>query len=401
MSLFGSVKKIFRIPETNYTSLIDIGKFEMIWRVNVALFFIFIFLFFIRLFLGESNLLTSTLAFAVSVFNFIILYRTRQYKLVSVISVICGIAICQILFFVMHDDRLLSDALWVVLVSYFAFFMLGIFAGYLTLFLNVTGLLLYLIMLKNGTSELQSMHVGDFDIPTIINVYYVAFAVGYLSHKMIQTNHEINQKLEKENKKNELLMKEIHHRVKNNLQIMSSLLNLQANESNNPTVQKHFNEAIGRIRSMALIHEQMYQSDNLAATDIRDFLLSLADHISSSVGIKGEVKLDFQSDLKELDIKVLVPLSLIFNELLTNSLKHGFDGKTGGSVQIHILIEGDRVVFNYRDDGEWKPKNDEQSSFGLNLIDTLTEQLDGTYLLRTEKGTEYKFSFDSKHFISI
>lgn len=255
-------------------------------------------------------------------------------------------------------------------------------------------------MLTSGSDTLKELQLEDINFTTVIHVYYVAFAVGYLSHKMIQTNYEINTNLERQNKKNELLMKEIHHRVKNNLQIMSSLLNLQANESKNPSVRKHFDDAIGRIRSMALIHEQMYQSENLASTDIKDFLLSLAEHIESSSGTGGKVELEFESDLKELDIKVLVPLSLIFNELLTNSIKHGFEGRKDGKVQIQIRVENDTVNFIYTDNGTWKMHNEEQSSFGLNLIETLTEQLDGTYTLRTDQGTQYNFSFAAKYFIA-
>lgn len=124
MSIIRKFTEVFKIPKPAYSNLIDIGKFELIWRVNGALFFIFLFLFFIRLFSSDSNLLTSSLAFVVSVFNFIVLYKTRKYKLVSVISVICGIAICQVLFFVMKEERLVSGTLWVILVSYFSYFML-------------------------------------------------------------------------------------------------------------------------------------------------------------------------------------------------------------------------------------------------------------------------------------
>ena len=210
----------------------------------------------------------------------------------------------------------------------------------------------------------------------------------------------ISQKYEKEIARNELLLKEIHHRVKNNLQIISSLLKLQAAESSNSRVQEHFNEAISRIRAMALIHEKMYTNDDLAQIDIKSYLISLAQDILKSIQSETNIEFNIESQIDKIDVKSIVPISLIFNELITNSLKHGFNNQKNGKIDVKIINQHDVILFKYCDNGNWRiPEN--EATFGLELIKTLTDQLEGKFSRKIDNGTHYEFEFHSKPFFFL
>jgi two-component sensor histidine kinase len=229
----------------------------------------------------------------------------------------------------------------------------------------------------------------------IINVFYVALALAYVISRMVATNKKMNKDYEDQMKHKQILLKEIHHRVKNNLQIVSSLLRLQAAETENKIVEEEFGEAIGRIRSMALIHETMYQNDDLATLDIKSYLTSLAQDISDTIKSDTVLEINIGSEVNKVDVKYVVSLSLIFNELMTNSIKHGFSNKEKGTIDVKIINSGEKVTFSYSDDGNWKqPISD--TTFGLELLETLTEQLDGNLVRTINNVTNYTLSFDNK-----
>lgn len=387
-----------RPPKTAYKSIDDIGKFDMIWNVSLALVPIFIILLTIHIIFQDDSWLTSSVALAVSFGNLVALYKLRKYEIVALSSVIIGVLVVQTVIFIVNDSHLISDTMWCILVSLFTYFLFGTIYGSIVLVINLTGLLVFLM---NGS---QSDIVGkggaleQVDYKMLINVYYVAFALAFIIYKMLKNNEMINKRYEKENQHNEILIKEIHHRVKNNLQIISSLLRLQAAESTNEKVVEHFGEAINRIRAMALIHEKMYHDDDLSNIDIPAYLVDLANDIVNSIQTDCNIEFKAESDVKDIDIEHIVPISLIFNELITNSLKHGFANKSSGSIRIDINHVDGKLVFHYQDNGEWQvPKV--ENTFGLELLETLTEQLDGEYRREINKGTHYYFEFEANLFL--
>jgi len=175
------------------------------------------------------------------------------------------------------------------------------------------------------------------------------------------------------------------------------LLKLQAVESNDARLEDHFNEAINRIQSMALIHEKMYHNDDLTKIDIQSYLISLADDITRSFNLKNEVRFNVHSQVHQIDVKSIVPISLIFNELITNTLKHGLSDNKKGEINVEIKSNKDVIQFKYSDNGVWKDPS-VTGTFGLELINTLTQQLDGTCEREVKEGTHYKFEFNSKLF---
>lgn len=196
----------------------------------------------------------------------------------------------------------------------------------------------------------------------------------------------------------ELLLKEIHHRVKNNLQIISSLLNLQAGSiSDEKTIDK-LQECRHRVTLMALIHEQLYQTENLGMIDFAQYIQHLATNLFISYGISSDaIALSLKVAPIQLSIDTAIPCSLMINELVTNSLKYAFPpGKSG-----EILIELNAKNANYltliiRDNGIGFPQELDfrnTESLGLQLVVTLTNQLKGTLELNRNMGTEFKINF--------
>ena len=192
------------------------------------------------------------------------------------------------------------------------------------------------------------------------------------------------------------MLKEIHHRVKNNLQVITSLLRLQSRDIENEEAVTHFNEAIDRISAMALIHNQMYQSKDLNKIELEPYLQSLSKNILNSYILNIPVNTNFKIELKYVTSNVIVSIALIFNELISNSLKHAFLNKSEGTITIKILEDRDGTIkFLFTDDGDWKIP-EKSDSFGLELIDTLTQQLNGTFTRTSENGTSYEFILTSE-----
>jgi len=373
----------------------DIGKFNMLWNISIILIPIFVTLTLIHVLFKDPSWMTSIFAVVVACANVIVLKKTGKYKIIGITSVILGVLICQIAIFLVNDSRLISDLMWCIIVAFFAFFVIGVWAGTFVLLLNLTGIIVFLL---NGSAHdvlRKGISIEEVDYRMVINVFYVGLALAYLISKMVATNKRVNKDYEDQMKHKQILLKEIHHRVKNNLQIISSLLRLQAAETGSIIVKEEFDEAIGRIRSMALIHEKMYQNDDLAKLDIKSYLIALAQDISNTIQSNTILEINIESEVNKVDIKYVVSLSLIFNELMTNSIKHGFSQKDMGVIDVKIINSGEKVTFRYSDDGNWKPPISD-TTFGLELLETLTEQLDGNLARVINNGTHYTLSFDNK-----
>lgn len=384
-------------PDTQYNSYEEVGKFNMMWNVSLALIPIFSLLLSLHLLFGESWQ-TSAAALLVPILNLIILYIVRKYKFVAGMSTVLAIAICQASIYLIPDSHIISDTLWCVMTAFFAYFMFSWIVGSIALILNLTGLTLSVFILEKGSGVNDGVVSEQVDLKLIVNVFYVAIALGFIIYKVVDNNRKINRRYSEQIERNEILLKEIHHRVKNNLQIISSLLRLQSFETDDASVKEHFEQAIGRIRSMALIHEKMYHDDDMSQINLSEYLLSLAKDIMHSIDSATDVDFDVNSDVEDVDIENIVPVSLIFNELITNSLKHGFKNTKEGQLRLQIKRKASKLNFHYSDNGEWKEPIGE-SSFGLELIETLTQQLDGEWRREIEDGTHYHLSFNADHFL--
>ena len=201
----------------------------------------------------------------------------------------------------------------------------------------------------------------------------------------------------------EVLLKEIHHRVKNNMQIICSLLNLQADQIVDEKARTVYRNSQDRIRSMALIHEKLYQSRDLARIDFKGYVDDLVSYLTSVYGIDSS-KITLKPRVSDiyLGIDTAIPLALIINELVSNSIKHAFKDRDSGEIWIEFLSEQNddskkrHYVLEVGDNGVGLPKNldiRDIKTFGLDLVLSLTEQVDGKLSLDLGRGTTFQIRF--------
>jgi len=206
------------------------------------------------------------------------------------------------------------------------------------------------------------------------------------------------EKIKTSLREKEALLKEIHHRVKNNLQVVSSLLGLQSRLVTDEPTRKMFQESQNRIHSMALLHESLYQSNNLSRIDFPEYIRQLASHLFHSYGVAAE-RIHLRTDLEKLylHLDAAVPCGLIINELVSNSLKYAFpDGRAGEvRIELHEHAEGlARLVvadngIGLRSDIDWETAR----TLGLRLVRTLAEQLGAKIEVKSNDGTEVQLTF--------
>lgn len=200
----------------------------------------------------------------------------------------------------------------------------------------------------------------------------------------------------------EILLKEIHHRVKNNMQIISSLLNLQASTITDEGLRGKISESIGRIKSMAMIHELLYSTKSFSRIPVKDYFHSLINFIKTSYPLDKKVTIKLDLDIKEdsLDIDRAIPCGLILNEMLSNSMKYAFREKKKGTIKIFFGEKVRKGKTHYtlivEDDGSGinrKVDYMKAESLGLQLIHSLVSQLEGSITLGTNGGTKFTIHF--------
>ena len=195
----------------------------------------------------------------------------------------------------------------------------------------------------------------------------------------------------------EVLLKEIHHRVKNNLQVISSLLDLQASNIEDSRTVDMFRDSQNRVNSMGLIHERLYQASDLARIDFAEYIQDLANNLFYSyAGNSESIELRIQVESIYLDVDTGIPCGLIINELVSNCLKYAFPEGSSGTIDIALRHEGDDMILSVCDDGVGLPPGMDYrktSSLGLKLVSTLTRQLKGKIEVSSQNGSQFIIQF--------
>ena len=202
--------------------------------------------------------------------------------------------------------------------------------------------------------------------------------------------------------KKKYFLKRFYHRVKNNLMIISSLLSLQSRYIKDEESKNIFKESQNRARSMALIHERLYQSTDLKRINFGEYIRTLANDLYNTYVLdKSLITLNIDVDDVKLDINTSIPLGLIVNELVTNSLKHAFPQGKGGEIDIQFHIQDDKYLLEVKDNGIGFPKDinyKNTNSLGLRLINSLTEQIDAEVEFNNISGSLFKIIFEEEKF---
>ena len=222
-------------------------------------------------------------------------------------------------------------------------------------------------------------------------------ALNSLQKENVQRK-KIENDISKSLNEKEVLLKEIHHRVKNNLQIVSSLFFFQSKQVTDPKMLEMFRDGQNRVKSMALIHEKLYQSGDLANIDFKEYIKKLTNFLLQSYGV-SQTKIKLRNNVQQifLGVDTAVPCGLIINELISNSLKHGFTDTDNGEIKIDMgHDENDKLILIISDNGKGIPKDlniEESDSLGLRLVYNLTTQLNGTVEFFNNNGTTVKLLF--------
>jgi two-component sensor histidine kinase len=225
---------------------------------------------------------------------------------------------------------------------------------------------------------------------------------SYILGVMIDVTEQKNseEKMASSLEEKELLLKEIHHRVKNNLQVVSSLLKLQTNYVKDDISHDILLDSQNRVRSMALVHQKLYQSKDFSQIDFTDYIAQLSEYLFDAY--KNEnIDLSIKTEEAKISIDIAIPCGLIINELVTNSLKYAFPGGKSGKVDIELNhLYKSHYELIVKDNGAGFPKNVDfrnTHTLGLQLVNTLVGQIDGEIEMENGVGTTYKIKFSNNH----
>lgn len=215
----------------------------------------------------------------------------------------------------------------------------------------------------------------------------------------VTKDYAIRERIEKELKEKAILLQEVHHRVKNNLQIISSLLSLQSSTLGDEKSAALFDDAKRRIFSMALVHNQLYQTGNVTEIDFKEYVDQLAAELLSGTEMGRKILIKSEISNIVLNLQIAIPLGLMLNELITNSLKHAFNDSEVGTIRVSFAAEKgtDKYVLRYEDDGVGLPErrvSEKSEGLGMFLIDSLTEQINGkAEFCNSSVGVQYRIIF--------
>jgi len=250
---------------------------------------------------------------------------------------------------------------------------------------------------KENTIKLQEAKLSQLKI---IQVLYLTIAVIlivilFLLYRVYIRKRSYSILLEKKNEEKEFLLREIHHRVKNNLETISSLLSLQISKIKNREFQQVMEETYTRVQSMGMIHLQLYGEKNLKDVEMKYFFESLGRFILETFDAKDRVEVDIDMSTLKLDVDLAIPIGLIVNELISNSLKYAFPKKGKGKIRVSLYEKGEILLLEVADNGVgilpgFIPLG---TGFGSELISLLTRQLDGKMTLIKSPGATFSFKF--------
>jgi PAS domain S-box-containing protein len=194
----------------------------------------------------------------------------------------------------------------------------------------------------------------------------------------------------------ELILKEVHHRVKNNMYNIGALLNMQANARTDEAAKNVLFDAAGRVQSMSVLYDKLYRSEFTAAVSLKEYFPDLIYEIAGIFPQKKFVKIKTDIEDIVLDAKILSILGILVNEIITNSMKYAFTGRNNGVINVTASKTGDKIIITIADDGEGIPESitfENSTGFGMQLVGMLTEQLEGSIKIERGEGTRFVLEF--------
>jgi len=376
-------------------------KFLLAWRVSLVFGAVFFVLSIIQIYLKLDGLIPMACTFIIGLSSTVYLHFTKNYKTIFWIYALVGSFISLFAMNYVMKTSHYVDFIWLITSVLIALIGIGKKAGIFLIGLNFSGICYFYIFTNNKLIETLQPKSPIELFAELTELLFAFSVLSYLLYKFSYFHKRSTDKLINAEKsvavksnENEVLIKEIHHRVKNNLQIIISLLRLQQNEIKSEVIKQHFSDAINRVLTMSLIHQKLYQDNTLAEIRIKDYLTELTSDIAKLSTLNIPINTEIKSDIDIIGLKTIVPLGLIINELMSNSIEHAFKEKQEALVRVSIKNKGNNTFeLIYFDNGSWNKKSEAYTSFGLELIELLCEQLDGEFKREmTANGTSYIFT---------
>ena len=379
----------------------DLKKLKITSSVYLIAIICFLFIVVSAYFDQTKYFIQALAALFITTTCYVIVKKTNDFKLVIYINIGFSVLINIIGFITGSYIGNHGSIFWVINFTLFAFYTVGKKGALFYMIFNVS----CMIIVKSITSNHLPLIIDDPflnssypELKYIINMLACTIIFVFLIDRILKdfessqlSLQESNNALKLNTQEKTTMIREIHHRVKNNLQVIISLLRLQLYKiDKDDAITDPFKDSIHRISTMALIHEELYRGDKVNDLDLQFYLKNLCEDLIKSYATTCMVKTSIQTDVHRMHMDDMVPLSLIMNELITNSIKHGFKNKKDGVISIQIKKQEDGINLQYHDTGEWIPPS-EPNSFGIELIETLIEHFDGSYGINTAQGTEFNF----------
>lgn len=406
-----NIKEFFKVPPFQTDDIYEESKYiltcKLFTYLTLAMFFISLLN---TINFTPSKLLPGAIVGIVCVFANLYLKKTGNYKATAIIANIIGAILLIISLHLNPQNPHVVEGLWMINNIYFVFLTLGKKLGAVfTLFHGFNLSLYYLYyysfidhsIIKSIEQNTQSDIIGIcisilLAFLTFIYFNWLAISTNMLASKKIEVASNIlkNQfeTISKQNEEKSVMLKEIHHRVKNNLQLIISLLRLQSREFTNSETIAQFDDAVNRIVTISLVHEKMYQTEDFSQLDLQEYFSSLGNDMIHSHRESHQIEFQLFFEVEKIKLKPIVPIALIFNELISNSLKHGKKEGERLIIQFHMKnIENGNLDFTYSDNGIWK-KPSRENSFGLELIEALSQQIEAAMTFSSSPKTVFHFT---------
>ncbi|PHS04622.1 MAG: hypothetical protein COA88_13405 [Kordia sp.] len=320
----------------------------------------------------------------------------KSYVIASVLGYITLLFVCS------HSGGINSPAIsFLVLIIFFGYLIKKGYGNIWLVTVLVTVVAFY-IMNKYSlemVNEINEENITEFNL--LFLLFLIVLLGGVFGRMMNKTNERIKRakkEIVKRNDEKTIMLKEIHHRVKNNLQVVNSLLRIQARGVKDEKVKLMFSAAQSRVVAMARLHEKIYNTKDLKNIDISEHFELLINDLISSINLDKKITTKLNIEAVNMSIDTLLPLSLIINELVSNSLKHAFCEMKSGEVVVELFTKkGIECQLFYSDNGKGMQKNilsESENSTGLTLIKTFVRQLNGVIVfLNKPKGISFEISF--------
>ncbi len=375
------------------------GKYVLTWRLSFILIILFSIASILTFQVDFYSSILYLISLAICVFCFVYLNIQQKVKPIFWIFTVSASLVVTFSMQTLIGTLHYPDFIWAICTIVFAYIGLGKKVGIYFLFFHLISITFFftytinlhlssirIIPIGQQISVMFEMFTAFFALSYLINQYLVF--QSYTEKELLEANKELNMK----NDAITVLMKEIHHRVKNNLQLVVSLLRMQRNEIASEEIKSHFTEAINRVMSISIIHQKLYQQEDLKNFNFESYIEELILEIKSMNEVSDKIEINMTIDVHSLGLKTLVPFGLLLNELLTNSFKHAFENCDKKQIDINIdQCSVEKICLYYEDSGMWKENEDaKDKGFGLELVDLLTSQLEGT---QEKIASKYKFKF--------